>query len=123
MATPRTPQAMYGVVATSQIIGEKVVDREDEKLGKIEELVIDANTGHLAYAVLAFGDKRFAIPWDAFEFANTEHKLILNVDRVKLDAAPGFDKKDTWPDFADQTWGGEIHDYYGTKPYWAEQNQ
>ena len=27
----------------------------------------------------------------AFEFAKTENKLILNVDKEKLKAAPGFD--------------------------------
>ena len=123
MVTTRTSQEMYGVVPASKILGEAVVNREDEKLGKIGELVIDANAGHLAYAVLAFGNKRFAIPWRAFEFANTEHKLILDVDRDKLKAAPGFDKEDAWPDFADRAWGGDIHKYYGHKPYWEDQNR
>lgn len=120
MVTTRKPQEMYGVVPASKIIGEAVINREDEKLGKIRELVIDANAGHLAYAVLAFGDKHFAVPWNAFEFANTEHKLILDVDRNKLEAAPGFDRNDAWPDFADRTWGGDIHRYYGFRPYWED---
>lgn len=120
MATARESQEMYGVVPASKIIGESVVNREGDKLGKIGELVIDANAGNLAYAVLAFGDKRFAIPWGAFEFANTEHKLILDVDQEKLEAAPGFDKEDKWPDFADRAWGGEVHDYYGSRPYWDD---
>lgn len=109
---------MYGVVSASRIIGESVVNRQDEKLGKIHELVIDANEGRLAYAVLSAGGKHFAMPWSAFEFANTENKLILDVDRKKLQDAPGFDKNDKWPDFADRTWGSDIHKYYDRKPYW-----
>lgn len=109
---------MYGVVPASTIIGEAVINREDETLGKVSELVIDANAGHLSYAVLDFDRKRFAIPWDAFEFANTENKLILDVGQEKLEAAPGFDKSDDWPDFADRTWGGDIHKYYGISPSW-----
>ena len=27
------------------------------------------------------GNKLFALPWRSFEFANTENKLILNVDK------------------------------------------
>lgn len=118
MVTSRKTQEMYGVVNASRIIGETVVNRGDEKLGKIHDLVIDANAGRLAYAVLAASGKYFAMPWRSFEFSNTEDKLILDVDRNKLDAAPGFDKNDKWPDFSDKTWGDDIHKYYGQTPYW-----
>lgn len=117
-------QDMYGVVCASKIIGEGVVNHEGQDLGKIQEMVIDARAGQVAYAVLSFGgfmgmgNKLFAMPWKAFEFSETEHKLVLNVDRKKLETAPGFDKDAAWPDFADRTWGGDIYKYYGYEPYW-----
>jgi len=120
----RTQAEKYGVVSASKIIGEAVVNRQNEDLGKIHELVIDAKEGRLAYAVLSFGGfmgvgtKLFALPWSALEFASTENKLILNVDKEKLAAAPGFDQAAKWPDFADRTWGSSIHEYYGYDPYW-----
>lgn len=125
MAT-MTPQATdkYGSVTASKIIGEAVINRQNEELGRIHELVIDAKEGRVSYAVLTFGgfmgmgNKLFAMPWKAFEFATTENKLVLNVDREKLKAAPGFEKDAKWPDFADRTWGTTIHDYYGCTPYW-----
>ena len=100
------------------------LNRGHSDLGKIHELVIDAKEGRLAYAVLSsggfmgMGNRLFAMPWKAFEFASTEHKLILNVDKEKLKAAPGFDKDAKWPDFADKTWGSTIHEYYRYAPYW-----
>jgi sporulation protein YlmC with PRC-barrel domain len=48
MATTRETAEMYGVVSASKIIGEAVVNRENESLGKIHELVIDAKEGRLA---------------------------------------------------------------------------
>ena len=120
----RKPDRMYGVVSASKIIGEAVENLQKEKLGKIHELVIDAKEGRVAYAVLSFGgfmgmgNKLFAMPWKAFEFSNTENKLILNVDKKKLETAPGFDKDAKWPDFADRTWGADIYKYYGYDPYW-----
>jgi sporulation protein YlmC with PRC-barrel domain len=120
----RSTAEMYGVVSASKIIGEAVVNRQNENLGKIHELVIDAKEGQLAYAVLSFGgflgmgNKLFALPWRAFEFASTQNKLILNVDKEKLKAAPGFDRDAKWPDFADRNWGDDIHRYYGYDPYW-----
>ena len=58
----------YGVALTSKLIGESVINRDNEDLGKIHELVIDAQSGRLAYAVLSFGgflgmgSKLFALP-------------------------------------------------------------
>ena len=117
-------EVMYGVVSASKIIGEAVENRQQEKLGKIHELVIDAKEGRVAYAVLSFGgflgmgNKLFAMPWNAFEFSSTENKLILNVDKQKLEMAPGFDRDAKWPDFADRTWGTSIYKYDGYDPYW-----
>jgi sporulation protein YlmC with PRC-barrel domain len=118
-------EVKYGVVSASKIIGEAVINRQNEDLGKIHELVIDAKDGRMAYAVLSFGgfmgmgNKLFAIPWNAFEFAKTENKLILNVGKEKLKTAPGFDQEATWPDFADRAWGSSIYQYYGYDPYWT----
>jgi sporulation protein YlmC with PRC-barrel domain len=124
MESARKSNVMYGVVSASKIIGEVVENRQKENLGKIHELVIDAKEGRVAYAVLSFGgfmgmgNKLFAMPWKAFEFSSTENKLILNVDKKKLETAPGFDKDAKWPDFADRTWGHTIYKYYGYEPYW-----
>ena len=116
--------AKLGTVTASKIIGEAVINRQHEKLGKIHELVLDAKEGRLAYAVLSFGgfmgmgNKLFAMPWRAFEFAESGDELILNVDKEKLKAAPGFEQDSKWPDFADRTWGSSIDTYYGYAPYW-----
>ena len=56
------------VPAKKTVIGSKVVNAQNEDLGKIEDLVIDAGAGRIAYAVLSFGgflgmgDNYFAIP-------------------------------------------------------------
>jgi sporulation protein YlmC with PRC-barrel domain len=124
MKTSEKSVAMYGVVPASEIIGEAVANLHGENVGKIHELVIDAGKNRVVYAVLSFGgfmgmrNKLFAIPWEAFEFSETEKKLILNVDREKLEAAPGFEKGDKWPDFKDTLWGESIYNYYNYAPPW-----
>jgi sporulation protein YlmC with PRC-barrel domain len=116
--------AMYGVVPASKIIGETVVNRQSENVGKVHELVIDAKRNRVAYVVLSYGglmgmgNKLFAMPWEAFEFSATGNKLILNVDKEKLKAAPGFEKGDKWPDFSDRVWGESIYNYYDYAPPW-----
>lgn len=110
-------------LSASTIIGDVVENTSGERLGKIEELMIDVEQGRIAYAVLSFGgfmgvgDKLFAIPWSALRVNTQEHKFVLEADKNTLEAAPGFDK-DNWPDMADQSWGSDIHRYYGQQPYW-----
>ena len=56
------------------------------------------------------GEKLFAYPMRAFKHSGDNmDKLVLNVDRDKLKAAPGF-ARDIWPNWL--TYGGEVDRYY-----------
>jgi hypothetical protein len=55
MAEPRTARYADIVPAKKTGIGNKVVNAQNEDLGRIEDLVLDAGTGRIAYAVLSFG--------------------------------------------------------------------
>jgi len=111
------------VLSATTILGDKVVNPQGEHLGEIKELMIDLNLGRVAYAVLSFGgvlklgEKLFAIPFQALQLRPDRHEFVLNVDKEKLKAAPGFDKNN-WPTAADRTWGSQIHKFYGYEPYW-----
>ena len=78
------------VPAKKKVIGSKVVNAQNENLGTIEDLVIDAGAGRIAYAVLSFGgflgmgDKYFAIPWNAFRFNLAEKHAVLHLDNKQL---------------------------------------
>lgn len=111
------------VMAADTLTGQNVVNRNKEDLGTIQHLMVDVETGRVAYAVLSFGgflgmgDKLFAIPWSALSFDSVGGRFVLGVEKQLLERAPGFDKAH-WPDMADRTWGTEVSTYYGTKPYW-----
>ena len=115
--------ATWRVVSASTLKSDDVVNANDEKLGKIEDLMIDLGSGRIAYAVLSFGgflgmgDKLFAIPWNALSVDTDEKRFVLNVKKETLEKAPGFDK-DHWPNMADQKWGASIYEYYGSEPFW-----
>jgi uncharacterized protein YrrD len=110
-------------MSASTLTGDKVVNSAGEDLGKIQDIMLDTPTGRVAYAVLSFGgflgmgDKLFAIPWDKLSLDEANKQFVLNIDKTKLQQAPGFDK-DNWPDMADPSWGSRIYSYYGSHPYW-----
>ncbi|NMG17109.1 PRC-barrel domain-containing protein [Aromatoleum bremense] len=111
------------VMAASTLEGDDVVNRAGEDLGNIKEVMIDVQSGRVAYAVLStggflgLGRKLFAIPWGALTLDTDRKCFILDVDAERLKSAPGFDK-DHWPSMADITWASEIHAYYGQQNYW-----
>jgi sporulation protein YlmC with PRC-barrel domain len=118
------PERRYRrVLSASTLAGDSVKNAAGEDLGKVDELMIDIPSGRVAYAVLSFGgflrmgNKLFAVPWGALTVDEDRKCFILDVDKAKLENAPGFDK-DNWPDMADTAWGSQIHSYYGRKPYW-----
>lgn len=123
-----TTESDWKVMSASTIKGDGVVNGKDEKLGTIEEVMIDVENGRIAYAVLSFGgflgmgDKLFAIPWNAFRIDSQEKRFILDVPKEKLEKAPGFDQ-DHWPDMADRAWSTGINTYYGAKPHNGDTNK
>ena len=90
--------------------------------GDIKEIMLDVRSGTVSYAVLSFGgflgmgEKLFAVPWNALTLDTVNKRFVLNVEKQRLENAPGFDK-DSWPNMADESWASEIHTFYGTKPY------
>jgi sporulation protein YlmC with PRC-barrel domain len=113
------------VMPVSMFMGYRVINPVGEDLGKIEDIVVDMDSRQIAYAVLSFGgflgfgNKLFAIPWEALKLSSKEDEFILHVNREALENAPGFDK-DYWPEMADRQWAAGIYDYYGYQPYWKE---
>lgn len=112
------------ILSATTMIGDDVRNPKGESLGKIEEIMIDRHTGHVAYAVLSFGgimgigDKLFAVPWGALTVDTGTHEFVLDVDKERLENAPGFDKKD-WPSAPDRAFIDRVHSYYEVDPYYA----
>ena len=121
MITGKNPR----VLSSSTICSDHVKNAAGEDLGKIEDLMIDLDSGRIAYAVLSFGgflkmgNKLFAVPWQALTVDTVKKVLVLNVDKSVLERAPGFDKEN-WPDMADPTFGRSIYQHYGYRPYWED---
>ena len=107
----------------SDIIGAPVRNFQDEDLGKIEDFVVDGESGRLGYAVLSFGgilgigDKLFAVPFQSLVWDEERAEFRIQAHKDRLKNAPGFDSQD-WPKMGDRKWGSTIHQYYGVKPYW-----
>jgi len=110
-------------LSASTLIGDQVRNTQGEDLGQIEDLMIDLTDGCVSYAVLSFGgmlgigNKLFAVPWEALSLDQREKVFILDVDKQRLEQAPGFDKNN-WPDMGDRSWQVDVYRFYGHTPRW-----
>lgn len=107
------------LMGADTLMGEDVYNRQEEDLGDIKEIMLDMQTGQIAYAVLSFGgvlgmgDKLFAVPWQALQLDTVNKRFVLDCTKERLENAPGFDK-DRWPDMASPEFSSQIHSFYGT---------
>jgi len=105
-----------------KIIGAKVINVKGEPLGKIDNLVVDIDTGRILYAILesggflGIGDKLFPIPWVSLAALPSEGIFFLNQSKEQMEKAPAFDK-DQLPNMADAQWGEGIFKHYGVPEY------
>lgn len=108
------------LMGAETLIGDDVYNTAGESLGDIKEIMLDMQSGKVAYAVLSFGgflgmgEKLFAVPWHALRLDTERHGFVLNVSKEQLKAAPGFDKDD-WPDMTDPLWIKTIDSYYDVR--------
>jgi hypothetical protein len=109
------------LMGAGTLLGEEVVNADEEYLGDIKEIMIDMASGAVAYAVLSFGgflgmgEKLFAVPWQALNLDTASKRFVLDVAKERLKSAPGFNPN-AWPDMSDMGWAGQIHTFYGTDP-------
>jgi sporulation protein YlmC with PRC-barrel domain len=108
------------VMSAGTLSGDDIYNMQGEKLGKVEDIMLDVMSGGIAYVVLSFGgfmgmgDKLFAVPWGALQLDEGHHRFMLDVPRERLENAPGFDK-DNWPDMGAESFGEEIYAFWGIK--------
>ncbi|NHA14640.1 PRC-barrel domain containing protein [Thioalkalivibrio sp. XN279] len=106
-------------MSATTITGDDVFNLKDEKLGTIEDIMLDMENGKIRYAVLSsggflgMGDRLFAIPWSAMKIDALHKRFTLDVDIERLKAAPGFNKE-AWPSWSDPSWSASVDAYYRT---------
>ena len=111
------------VLSADSLAGDSVVNLDGEDMGHIKDLMIDVYHGTVAYAVVSFGgflglgDKLFAIPFGALTIDQKNKRFILDLDRDRLEKAPGFDKNE-WPDMSLTDYRNDLYEYYQVEPYW-----
>lgn len=109
------------LMGADTLLGNDVFNAQDEDLGDIKEIMLDMRSGKIAYVVmssgglLGIGEKLFAVPWQALQLDTVHRRFVLDVDKERLQSAPGFGAH-AWPDMTDAGWANQVSTFYGTAP-------
>jgi sporulation protein YlmC with PRC-barrel domain len=88
---------------SSKLVGKAVRNMQDEKLGKVEDLILDLSAGRIVAVVVSSGgflgidNELSAIPPTAFHYSAQQNVLQLDVSKETLANATHF-RADQWPD-------------------------
>jgi sporulation protein YlmC with PRC-barrel domain len=97
---------MSTLLSARELQGNEIYDRQGNKLGTIEDLMLDLDSSRVQYAVLAFGTplghatKHFAVPVAALALDSENECFVISASKERLDSADGFDV-DSPPDAPD----------------------
>ena len=102
-STQAAQKHTYRALRASQLIGKDVKSPEGKSLGKIEDLIVDMNTGQVRYSILAFDpgvfstERLFAVPTSELRMSGDKDDLVYNMTRERLDKAGVGVERKSWP--------------------------
>jgi sporulation protein YlmC with PRC-barrel domain len=112
-------------IRAKKVIGTNVKDTTGQKIGQIEDVMLDKTSNSILYAVVGFGgllgiaEKFHPIPWSALDYDEASGAYRVDYTREQLQAAPsGSIDELTQNDglaFRDRA-----YEYYEEPPYWEE---
>ena len=112
-----------GAIRAKKVIGTNVTDPAGQKIGQVEDVVLDKESNSILFAVVGFGgflgmaEKYHPLPWGSLDYDETRDAYVVEYTKEQLKAAPaGSIDELTRNDgiaFRDRA-----YDYYKEPRYW-----
>lgn len=106
------------------IVGDRVITPAGSEIGHIDELMIDAQSGKVAYALVArggflgMGQEWVPVPFAPLAWNPSRQAYVLDTGGKKLTELPGFPRQQDLPVTVSREELAELYQRYGAAPYW-----
>ncbi len=110
-------------IRAKTVLGTNVKDAAGEKIGTIEDIVLDKLSTNIVFAIVGFGgflgmgEKYHPIPWSSLKYDERESGYVVNFTREVLEAAPA-DSIDALVANNGVAYRDRAYDYYKAPHYW-----
>ncbi len=89
-----TPTGHTSAIRASKVIGTNVYNNAGDKIGKVEDVVLDKQSNNIMFAVVGFGgflgmnEKFHPLPWSTLDYQKGKDGYVVNLTKEQLEAAP-----------------------------------
>lgn len=110
-------------ILSSKVHGTSIYSNTGDKLGDLEDVVLDKLSDNIMFAILysgglmGMGEKYFAIPWSVLDYDEDKNGYVVPFDKERLKAAPVYDKDELIQN--DGAVREKAFDYFEAEPYWV----
>ena len=122
MASEETKITSGSLIASEKVEGTDVYNMQGEKLGTVDDIMLDKVSGKAIYAIMSFGgflgigEKYHPLPWSTLKYDESKGGYVVNLDKQVLEAAPSYGMNEDFRWTAD--YGRQVDKYYNAPSYW-----
>ncbi|HKU54212.1 MAG TPA: PRC-barrel domain-containing protein, partial [Rhizomicrobium sp.] len=87
-------------ILASKVKGTAVYNGNGDKIGTVEDIVLDKQSNQILFAALGFGgvlgigEKYYPVPWSLLDYDEKMGGYIVPLSKDRLKSAPAYDLKD-----------------------------
>lgn len=117
--------ARSSLIDASKVQGTNVFNPHGEKLGSIDDVMLEKYSGKAAYAIMSFGGflglggDYYPIPWSKLKYDTNLGGYVVDIEPRVLEGAPAFGAGAS-PQWGNKTYEEGLHRHYGAAPYWGD---
>lgn len=110
-------------IRASKVIGTPVYNGAGDKIGTVEDVVLDKLSNNIMFAVVGFGgflginEKFHPLPWSTLDYQKDRDGYVVNVTKEQLEAAPA-DRIEELTRADGDGLRDQVYDYYQAPRYW-----
>jgi sporulation protein YlmC with PRC-barrel domain len=120
-----TSSGHTSAILASRVKGTAVYNTAGDKIGTVEDIVLDKQSNQIMFAALGFGgllgigEKYYPVPWSMLNYSEDKGGYVVPLDKNNIDKAPAYDLKDlTKHDGSLGDIRGTTYDYYKINRDW-----
>ena len=120
-----TASGHTSAILASKVKGTTVYNPAGDKIGTVEDIVLDKESSQILFAALGFGgvlgmgEKYYPVPWSLLDYDENKGGYVVPLNKDQLENAPGYELKDlTRHDGSLGSIRDKSYDYYKVTPDW-----
>ncbi len=106
------------LIAGDKVKGTYVFNPQGDRIGEINDLMLDKRSGQVAYAIMSFGgflgvgNSYHPLPWSLLKYNTNLGGYVVDIKQSQLEDAPSYEVG-TEPAWGDPEYERRLYDFYG----------